>query len=181
MSQIIAASLDESHASLIAFRPHPINVEMTSHCRRQLSQSLTHVNTTKHSINRFVVTSGNLLVIITVLVVFSKPIDVTNLFIASLACADFLVATFTSPFQVRLLALTIHNMVNVGVRVPYMYTTYTRALHLLKPASLPDVPHLVSQLLAVPRLCLSLLLLQLLHILHVLRVFAGFDEPRKVR
>ena len=177
MSQIIAASLDDSHASLIAFRPHPINVEMTSHCRRQLSQSLTHVNTINHSIRGFVV-SGNLLVIITVLVVFSKPIDVTNLFIVSLACADFLVATFTSPFQVRLLPLCY-----VGVRVPYMYmyTTYTRALNLLKPTSLPDVPHLVSQLLAVPRLCLSLLLLQLLHILHVLRVFAGFDEPRKVR
>ena len=98
---------------------------MTSHCRRQLSQSLTHVNTINHLIRGFVVTSGNLLVIITVLVVFSKPIDVTNLFIVSLACADFLVATFTSPFQVRLLHLLIHNMINVrvGVHVPYMYTT----------------------------------------------------------
>ena len=112
----------------------------------------------------FSVDAGNLLVIITVLVVFSKPIDVTNLFIVSLACADFLVATLTSPFQVRLIPLLMLKVYRFCSAIPV----------------LADVPDHVQQQLAVPRLRLSFLLLQLLHLLHVLRLFPGFNEPRKV-
>ena len=51
-------------------------------------------------VNYVILASGNFLVIVTVIVVFSKPIDVTNLFIVSLATADFLVSSFVAPFRV---------------------------------------------------------------------------------
>lgn len=88
---------DRSHTSLIAWRPHPINAHMTS--RHSDVDRLDGMTSTLNFDPVFVL-AGNILVIVTVLVVFSKPIDVTNLFIVSLAAADFLVSTFVSPFQV---------------------------------------------------------------------------------